>query len=334
MKLQLTYDRPSQIQTDLLIVVLDEKTRFHDLSGSPLQEAVQRVAQDFKDKKLKTGYFTALDPKSGVKNLLVFSTELSKAHNVWETFKIFVARGIRVARDHGFQRITIALNTNDAAPFVGKAVEGVLLGAYTFDRYKKEKSTINGMQVQLAALKENDAGNRHYLDRYTLVSNAVNEARSMINEPGSVVTPQYMAEAAQAIAEQSNLDVKIWDEKRLQKGWLQRPASGRTRERESSAVDSADVSSKESKTPPGPRGERRHVRFRRHFAEARRQNVGNEGRHVRRRCSPVCHEGDRKTPASRERDGYRNHSRKFSGRERPTAWRHLLRKERQIHHGG
>jgi leucyl aminopeptidase len=217
MKIQLTYDRPSQLQTDLLIVVLDEKMRFHDLSGSPLQETVQRVAQDFKDKKLKTGYFTALDPKSGVKNLLVFSTELSKAHNVWETLKIFMARAVRVARDHGFQRIAVALNTDDAASFVGKAVEGVLLGAYTFDRYKKEKSTLNGMQVQLAALKENDARNRHYLDRYTLVSNAVNEARSMINEPGSVVTPQYMAAAAQAIAEQSNLDVKIWDEKRLQK---------------------------------------------------------------------------------------------------------------------
>src|SRR5262245_24511689 len=95
MNIQLTYDRPAQIQTDLLIVVLDEKTHFHDLSGSPLQETVQRVAQDFKDKKLKTDYFTALDSKSNIKNLLVFSTELSKAHNVWESFKTLLARGVR-----------------------------------------------------------------------------------------------------------------------------------------------------------------------------------------------------------------------------------------------
>jgi leucyl aminopeptidase len=39
----------------------------------------------------------------------------------------------------------------------------------------------------------------------------------MINEPGSVATPEYLAEAARRIARQSDLDVKIWDETKLQK---------------------------------------------------------------------------------------------------------------------
>jgi leucyl aminopeptidase len=217
MKITLTYDRLAQIQTDLLVVILDENTKLHDASGSPLQETIQRVERDLKDKKLKTDYFTALESKSAAKNVLIFSTGLNKSHNIWETVKTFVARSVRKARDHGFQRVTIALNTNEAAAFVGKAVEGAIVGGYTFDRYRKEKSTLNGLQIQIAALKENDARNRHYLERYTLVSDVINEARNMINEPGSVVTPQYMAEAAQAIAEQANLDVKIWDEKKLQK---------------------------------------------------------------------------------------------------------------------
>ena len=217
MKIQLTYDRPSQIRTDLLVVVLDEDKKLHDLSGSPLQETLRRIGRDFKDKKLKMEYFTALDSKSGARNLLVFSTGLNKAHNIWETLKTLVARSVRIARDHGFQRVAIALNTVEAEPFVGKAIEGAVLGGYTFDRYKKEKSTLDGLQLQLAVLKEHDSRNRHYLDRYTLVSNVVNEARDMINEPGSVVTPHYMAETAQAIGEQSDLDVTIWDEKRLQK---------------------------------------------------------------------------------------------------------------------
>jgi len=217
MKIQLTYDRPSQIRTDLLVVVLDEDTKLHDLSGSPLQETLRRIGRDFKDKKLKMEYFTALDSKSGARNLLVFSTGLNKAHNIWETLKTLVARSVRIARDHGFQRVAIALNTVEAEPFVGKAIEGAVLGGYTFDRYKKEKSTLDGLHLQLAVLKEHDSRNRHYLDRYTLVSNVVNEARDMINEPGSVVTPHYMAETAQAIGEQSDLDVTIWDEKRLQK---------------------------------------------------------------------------------------------------------------------
>src|SRR5262249_29430266 len=136
MKITLTNDRISQLQTDLLVVILDDGARFHDLSGSPLQEVVRQVEQDIRDKKLKTEYFTSLNGKSGVKNLLVFSRALNKTHNVWETLKTFVARSVRIARDHGFQRVTIALNTDEAAPFVGKAVEGGILGGYTFDRYK------------------------------------------------------------------------------------------------------------------------------------------------------------------------------------------------------
>ena len=41
-----------------------------------------------------------------------------------------------------------------------------------------------------------DQQNRQKVSRYTSVSEAVNEARDMINEPGSVATPEYLAEAA------------------------------------------------------------------------------------------------------------------------------------------
>src|SRR5204863_5560654 len=39
----------------------------------------------------------------------------------------------------------------------------------------------------------------------------------MINEPGSVATPEYLAQAARNIAKESGLEVKVWDEKKLQK---------------------------------------------------------------------------------------------------------------------
>ena len=94
MKIQLTYDRLSQIKTDLLVVILDEERTFHDLSGSPLQEKVRSSQRDFRDKKLKTEYFTALEGKSGPENLVIFSTSLSKSYNVWENLKIFVSKSI------------------------------------------------------------------------------------------------------------------------------------------------------------------------------------------------------------------------------------------------
>jgi len=217
MKIQLTYDPPPQIATDLLVVIFDSGIRFHDLTGSPLDEMVRRVGHDLAEKRRKKEYFTSVDSHGAARNLVIFSTVLSASFNVWENVKIFVAQAIRLARDHGLGRVCVLLNTDEAAPFVGKAVEGAILGAYSFDRYKSEKAGLDKMQVTIAALKSHDQQNRHYLQRYTLVSEAVNEARDMINEPGSVATPEYLAEAAKGIAKQSNLDVKIWDEKKLQK---------------------------------------------------------------------------------------------------------------------
>ena len=217
MKIQLTYDRPAHIQTDLLVVILDENTTFHDLSGSPIGEMVRRIERDFKDKKLRTSYFTALDSKLAPKHLLVYSTSLNTSYNVWETLKSFIANSLRMARDHGLGRIAIALNTNDAAPFIGKAVEGAILGGYSFDRYKQEKSKLDKIQIQIAVLEDHEESNQRNLNRYTVVSNAVNEARTLINEPGGVVYPEVMAEAARKVAKEVNLDIKVWDEKRLQK---------------------------------------------------------------------------------------------------------------------
>jgi len=83
MKIQLTYDRPTHIQTDLLVVILDEKNTFHDLSGSPIGEIVRKIEREIKDKKLKTSYFTALDSKLAPKHLLVHSTSWNRTYNVW-----------------------------------------------------------------------------------------------------------------------------------------------------------------------------------------------------------------------------------------------------------
>ena len=217
MKIQLTYERPAHIDTELLVVILDENKTFYDLSGSPIGEIVRRVERDIEGKKLKTSYFTALDAKLAPKHLLVHSTSLNRTFNVWESLKTLVAKSLRVAQDHGFSRIAFALNTNDAAAFVGKAVEGIILGGYTFDRYKQEKSKADKLRIQLAVLEDHEESNKQKLSRYTLVSNAINEARDLINEPGGVVNPEYMAEAARKVAAESDLEVKVWDEKRLQK---------------------------------------------------------------------------------------------------------------------
>src|SRR5439155_25709373 len=96
MKIQLVYDRPSQISTDLLVVILDSKIKLHDLTGNLLEETVRRVGRDLNENRLKKEYFTSLDARAGDQHLVIFSTIHEPSYCVWESWTIFVAGPIRM----------------------------------------------------------------------------------------------------------------------------------------------------------------------------------------------------------------------------------------------
>jgi leucyl aminopeptidase len=69
---------------------------------------------------------------------------------------------------------------------------------------------LNSDESFLAACKKK-------LKRYLLVSEAVNECRDIVNEPGSVIFPQVLADLARQIARQYQLKVSVLDEKALER---------------------------------------------------------------------------------------------------------------------
>ena len=48
------------------------------------------------------------------------------------------------------------VNAKEASPFVGKVVEGAVLGAYTFDRYKQEKDAFFAKDAELTIFAHPD----------------------------------------------------------------------------------------------------------------------------------------------------------------------------------
>ncbi len=221
MKIQLSYTAPHKIKTDLLAVVLDKETLFHDLGRTSLADTVDRVRTEIDAKTLRRPYFAPQAPRSEAANVIVRSTGFETGQNSWEALKTAVARILREARDRGLRNVAVVMNTPDAAPYIGKAVEGAILGTYTFAPYKKEnqekKKDFDGMRLDIVALEGEDKRNRATVDRYSIVSNAVNMARDLINEPGGVATPAYLVEAARKVARESRLDLKVWDARKLGK---------------------------------------------------------------------------------------------------------------------
>jgi leucyl aminopeptidase len=213
MNIKLSFNTVTETTADLLVVVLDEEKRLHAIDDDAVAAHVARAEAAFKNKSLKREYFVTLPEGARVRALVVYWSPSLKAWNLWENLKTFVARALRLARDSNLPQVAVLLNAADAAPLVGKAVEGAVLGAYTFDRYKQEKDDFLAARAQLTLIVHPD----HRADaearkaRYAWVSENVNLARTLINEPGAVVTPAGLAERAAEIAKEVDLEIETLD---------------------------------------------------------------------------------------------------------------------------
>lgn len=126
----------------------------------------------------------------------------------------------RAARDAGAKRVTFALPDAywlegvDLVSALEACALGAALGLYRFDAYRGAASpnTADNRRVESITfvdprLAENDA--QHAIRRAEAIARGVAIARDLGNEPASTLTPQILAERAQAIADASGLAIEI-----------------------------------------------------------------------------------------------------------------------------
>jgi leucyl aminopeptidase len=104
-------------------------------------------------------------------------------------------------------------------------VEGFVLGAYRFDRYKEhpidEGSKEKPRLREVLALTDGKANGRALqaaLRRGEIYAEASNFARDMVNTPAIDATPSFLAEQARKLAALNGLKCKIWTKSELQRG--------------------------------------------------------------------------------------------------------------------
>jgi leucyl aminopeptidase len=203
------------LETDLLVVLLDKELELASIQDPQLAALIDKLRQDYADKKLKKEYFTQWSGH-GIRHLLVIHTSLDSAYNIWEKVKIFTARALNYGRDLSLGHVTFLLNGKDGPTYLGKVVEGAILGSYSFERYKREKNSyFTDLRLSLAVEKSALEICRAKSDRYRLVNEAVNECREIVNEPGSVVYPEVLADLARQLGKSHNLRVSVLDEESL-----------------------------------------------------------------------------------------------------------------------
>jgi leucyl aminopeptidase len=131
-----------------------------------------------------------------------------------ESVRRAAAAALRRARDLGARVVAIDV-LGDRLPARQRAhavVEGAVLGTYTFDRYKKEKTE---KFVEELRIVEPDGARaaevREGIRVGELFAQATWLARDLINAPANDVHPTYLADVAQDIARQAKLKLRVYD---------------------------------------------------------------------------------------------------------------------------
>ncbi len=102
--------------------------------------------------------------------------------------------------------------------------EGILLAGYRFDRYrteKKEELPPRLKEVVLLAEKQRQAGDAEAgIEVAAAVCRGVILARDLVNEPGNVKSPEYLAEQALSLAREVGCECTVLDRKALEREGL------------------------------------------------------------------------------------------------------------------
>lgn len=87
--------------------------------------------------------------------------------------------------------------------------EGLFLGGYTFNRFKSKAKEAPLCAVKLLSSAEDSA---KLVEVAEIEAEAVCFTRDLVNNPGNIVTPQVMVEAALAMGKELPLEVTVLDE--------------------------------------------------------------------------------------------------------------------------
>lgn len=104
---------------------------------------------------------------------------------------------------------------DDDSYFIQTMLEGIILGNYSFDKYKSDKENPQKLSVIIHYT------NRNLLNEILLTSEkimkAVSFTRDLVNEPSITLTPAELSKRAKNELQKLGINVRIFDRKELQK---------------------------------------------------------------------------------------------------------------------
>lgn len=211
-------------ETDLLVLGLCEGDKdYYKSIDKDLADELERVikAKIFSS-KFGSIYTTWLKNKLRV---LILGVGTEKEFSI-ERLRRALARAVKYAKGNNIERFSTNLvsyffqRKAEDERLIGRgAAEGIILASYSFDKYltpKEEKKPLSTIFIQWKKEKKSfELG----LCEGTIIAESTNYVRDLVNEPSILVTTDYLAAQAQAIAKtfKKTVSVRVLGRKELEK---------------------------------------------------------------------------------------------------------------------
>lgn len=209
-KLSVSDATRASVRADALAAVILRDRPLFPMAGldAALQPHIKKSGEP------KTGL--PLPAPSGYKadHLLVVSADAVKQVPVREKAAAAVAEAMAYACSRGWSRIAVLAET--AGNLLGPMMDGALLGAYAFDRYKSKKEEEHLELVFLVRPADRKAAET-LLQQRTLVASSVNRCRDLVNEPSNVMGTDAFLEAARSVARECGFKIRVLEKEELKK---------------------------------------------------------------------------------------------------------------------
>ncbi|HZN95169.1 MAG TPA: leucyl aminopeptidase [Myxococcales bacterium] len=177
-----------------------------------------------------------------------------------EVMRLAAGRAARTAQRLKARTAVLVLGElRDLEQCIKAVVEGFVLGAYRFDRYRSRKEDgaggegLRSVALGLPGGAERKPAHDEMVELGKRVAEATNWARDLVNEPAGVMTPSRLAREARKLAKGSGLRVKVSgpaEIKKLRLGMFMGVTQGSAEPAQLVRVSWVPKSPKDARKPP------------------------------------------------------------------------------------
>lgn len=192
-----------------VVMIFEEDLRPLSKLGRGISTRVKKVLQ-LEEFKGKEGQIEKI-PLPGQRIEFVYVAGLGKKEKAdLDTHRRIAALALKRLKKDGVEESVFIAPRMDGK--VSQALtEGVILGDYSFDKYKSKREDRKRVKEVLIHQGEDEA-----IEVGRVLAEAQNYARSLVNEPGNIINPITLAEEAKKLAKEFKLKCKVYDEKEIQ----------------------------------------------------------------------------------------------------------------------